>query len=834
MTSGLPGLLQLWGIVLISALFIGSYLVALAWHRRRPDRPKIHLDVAAIALLAFLTGGFFWRVLTESGIMMPAGGGDLASLYYPNYAYAAHELQRGSIPLWNPYLFSGMPFAADVQSGLFYPLNWIVFALQVNLGHLEWLLIFHYWVAATFTYLFLRDIGLRRVGALTGGVVFAFCGFMTAHLGHLPMVLVATWIPCTLLLLRRALTTQGRTGWACSIGAGLSLTMSLFAGHVQIFSYGLLAAALLWLLHLFNGEPLTRQRALPIVLKGALPVVLALLIGAVQLLPSLQLSAESVRASVSYEEASDFPAQPLTLLNLFLPQVYGSNPTNYSLGPWQTTENWSYSGVVTLALAAAGLVLRRTRMLAFFALLALLALVLMVGDLSIVGAWIYKFLPGFSKLRDPGRALVLIGLGLAGLSAYGIDALVSHFSATASDGKVLFRWLIGLSGVLALLVLGVMPALFIGLLTNSNAIYSHLPPAINGLGMLLIWLGAAAAICWAALRGRVQPRVAGWFLFVLVVLDIFSPNSRFNPTTTDILSGYEHFDMTSFLYKYTHQVAGEQGTGVATRVDIDPGVEDIWQPSSALIAESGGAPFYTVGGAFNPLMLARYNRLWQAAEKNVDSPLYDLIGAGVQVVPHTVTHVEQPKWALVQSFPNYFIYRNKNALPRVFLVHDARVEPDDKRLIELLDLFGANPLNTVLLGQGTNRNSPSNLPGTAQGIIAGKPTGEKVQATSYDTGSLAIHVSAKAPGWVVLTDAYYPGWEATVDHTPTEIVPADYAYRAVHIDAGEHDITMQFRPASWLYGRIISVLSLVGAVAGLLLTMWPRRRKARKTVLQAN
>src|SRR5205823_5493293 len=130
-------------------------------------------------------------------------------------------------------------------------------------------------------------------------------------------------------------------------------------------------------------------------------------------------------SSVSYEEATEFPAQPVTLINLVLPRVFGSNPTNYSPGLLQTTENWGYCGVVTLALAAAGLALRRGRMVAFFGLLAALALVLMAGDLTIVSGWVYEFVPGFNKLRDAGRALVLLGLGLAGLAGYGADALVA-------------------------------------------------------------------------------------------------------------------------------------------------------------------------------------------------------------------------------------------------------------------------------------------------------------------------------------------------------------------------------------------------------------------------
>ncbi|MEP6776274.1 MAG: hypothetical protein ABJA50_11830, partial [Chloroflexota bacterium] len=85
----LPGLLQVWGIALIASIVAVVAVLFCLWYRADRRRPAFHLDVLAIGLLALLTGGFFWRVLTESGIMMPVGGGDVASLYYPTYLYAA-------------------------------------------------------------------------------------------------------------------------------------------------------------------------------------------------------------------------------------------------------------------------------------------------------------------------------------------------------------------------------------------------------------------------------------------------------------------------------------------------------------------------------------------------------------------------------------------------------------------------------------------------------------------------------------------------------------------------------------------------------------------------
>src|SRR5205807_3046355 len=121
-------------LALLAAL---SFALAYRWSRARPSRPALYLDVAALWLLALLTGGFFWRPLTQSGVLMPAGGGDFASFYFPTYSYVAAQIKAHTIPLWNPHLFGGMPLAADVQTAMFYPLNWLLFlSVDVDDGSL--------------------------------------------------------------------------------------------------------------------------------------------------------------------------------------------------------------------------------------------------------------------------------------------------------------------------------------------------------------------------------------------------------------------------------------------------------------------------------------------------------------------------------------------------------------------------------------------------------------------------------------------------------------------------------------------------------------------------
>jgi uncharacterized membrane protein YfhO len=98
--------------------------------------------------------------------------------------------------------------------------------------------------------------------------------------------------------------------------------------------------------------------------------------------------------------------------------------------------------------------------------------------------------------------------------------------------------------------------------------------------------------------------------------------------------------------------------------------------------------------------------------------------------------------------------------------------------------------------------------------------------TLQDTPNrVTIRAALDAPGYLVLADTWYPGWRATVDGESAELLRADYAFRAVSLEAGEHTVEMVYRPTSVLVGGALSLASVVGIVIGLVLT---RKREARE------
>ena len=149
-------------------------------------RRPLFLDVLSLGLLALAAVGFFWQILF-AGAWMPSGGGDLASLLYPTYHFAARSLKSGLIPLWNPYLWSGASFAADIQASLFYPVNLIYFILAPEIGYrgVMLLAVFHFWLAGAGMYLFLKTLLPRDaiLPSFFGALAYMLSDYFIVHFG---------------------------------------------------------------------------------------------------------------------------------------------------------------------------------------------------------------------------------------------------------------------------------------------------------------------------------------------------------------------------------------------------------------------------------------------------------------------------------------------------------------------------------------------------------------------------------------------------------------------------------------------------------------------------
>src|SRR6185436_20928165 len=154
--------------------------------------------------------------------------GDLVTSFYPYHELAARAVRDWTLPLWNPYMLAGAPFLANTQSAVFYPLNFLYYVLPVPIA---WTIGFFLRriLAALFMTMFARRIGASPTAAIVSGLLFSFCGFLTAWQGQ-AMHDAAIWLPFVCYSTVRLLEETDRRSVAI---AAVAYAMPVLAGHPE-------------------------------------------------------------------------------------------------------------------------------------------------------------------------------------------------------------------------------------------------------------------------------------------------------------------------------------------------------------------------------------------------------------------------------------------------------------------------------------------------------------------------------------------------------------------------------------------------------------------------
>jgi hypothetical protein len=428
----------------------------------------------------------FYRRIALTDLVLP--GVDAFTYFYPYRAYASEVVRSGQIPLWNPYLFLGVPFVANAQSAVFYPLNLALCWLPAP-RLVAWSIVLHVALAALFAYLYARHARLSPLPAFLGASAFAFGGFVSGQVEHVNQLNVSAWFPLLLLLwdlaVRRgeygAAPLRGdgprpKVRWPALLGMGGVIGAGILAGHAQssyISLVGLGVYALLptladlWCV-LRGGEhgasPLREgvRRLGTVVLWLGVAGLVSVGLAAVQILPTAELSRLSIRSGgLEYREAVAFSLKPLPRLlrYTFLPP-WGGNLADAFGGDFYT-EYLAYVGLVPLLLVAGWLgswgvgrlgggnsSLREVKVgspgFRMF-VLAALGIFLALGLYNPLYYVLYKIVPGFALFRVPARWLFLYAFGMAMLAAVGLERLQGWLGRRLGDHGV--RPAIGVAAV---------------------------------------------------------------------------------------------------------------------------------------------------------------------------------------------------------------------------------------------------------------------------------------------------------------------------------------------------------------------------------------------------
>ncbi|MGE0103613.1 MAG: hypothetical protein AB7H86_22610 [Blastocatellales bacterium] len=473
--------------------------------------PK-YVWAAALAAIPLI---YFYPVLLGRVVLAPGDG------WAQNFAVrvlTGNMMAAGGAPLWNPLIFAGMPLAASVYPGSFYPPNWVFAFLPPSLA-MNLVVLTTYHLALVGTYLYGRRLGMVRVAALLAGIGFAFGGYMINHLSHTSRIAAAAWLPWVLLAIENlAGAVDWRGAWRWTALGALFIALQYLAGEPQMLVFTALTAlpcAVYAFLRIADRQARSRF-AVSILVMGAA----AILISLVQLLPSIELLGQSERSDPGPAFFDTFSFPPWQLPALIVPYFFGGAMFGpYKVPYWGRDLAAIMAGYVGMLVWLPGMIAvlraRTNPRIMLWLGIAIVSLLLAFGGYLPFGInhLLYR-IPGYGTFRGLYRHQFELTFALGMLGGLGLTALVE------AERRVAARLLSVASLIMAgLMAFAVVLYGFFGERLASGAPSRSLgnPEILVPVGFLLISM-AAIWLAWrASFRG-----FALLLLPALLLLDVAS------------------------------------------------------------------------------------------------------------------------------------------------------------------------------------------------------------------------------------------------------------------------------------------------------------------------
>lgn len=716
---------------------------------------------------------------------------DITFLFHPSVIYGAEEIRAGRFPLWNPHVFGGVPFFANPQTALLFPLTALAWVLPPALA-LTLMSVLKLSVAGVGMYWFLRRLDVAALPALVGAVAFEFNALLVTWLQWSntgPVILLPVLFGLTELL-------RARAGARPVGGLALAVALAVFSGYPQRVVYGLLVLAI-WAVYRCRGA----ARPGAFLARWVAGVTLGLLLSAVQLLPF----AEYARVSAVFAYRADwmlyFPLPRRAAIAVLMPHVFGSPTGGDFWGAANFNEIALSVGVVPwLALPLALLLAWSRPGTKYFAGLLVVSAAL-VYDAPLVGPVLASLPPLSTTLIV--RTADLFVFALPVLAALGLDAIRAAPPAARRLGPGAVR--------LAFTALAAGAFLFVWSHWALAALAAMRVPLWAQYAWFLLLLTLAAVLVLRLLRAAGAAPGLWWALAAVELASLLPVAATYNPVIDTRLlypgpppvvahlraaSAPDHARVffTGF---------GSANFGTIFRLDEVGGYDGMTPRLVEQLADPVGSLDSAASGAFR-------------VTAPVASPVFDLLGIRYLMLK---PGAPSPAPHLVREYdgPDAVVYRNDRALPRAFLVSLARTCLDDAATLRLLHDGALDPRREVVIAgcDGVPAPVPSDAPARAE-------------IQSYAPERVVIDATTGGAAYLVLTDAWFPGWRAWVDGAEQTVWRADHALRAVWLPPGRHRVEFRYAPASFRGGLLASTVAAL-VVVGLL---WaPARRRTAGVAL---
>ncbi|MEO7822251.1 MAG: hypothetical protein ABIS15_01495 [Gemmatimonadaceae bacterium] len=775
----------------------------------------------AWASLVYLvcTFSLAWPALVGKFLVNPRSDQYIAGYAFREFAAAMLRSGEG-FPLWNPYLFGGMPYIAAMHGDIFYPTFLLRLVLPTDVA-MTWGFIIHLFLAGIFTFGFLRATGYSFPGALAGGLAYMMSGQIASYVspGHDGKLFVSALFPLALWMLYRGF----RQGQSSSWGAlALIVGLAVLSPHPQLLQYMLLACgayALFLSFSQIDDARLARDVAVRRLAAALAAVVVGLAIGAVQYLPVREYVGWSPRAGglADYSVATSYAWPPGELLNAYLPQFSGMLDAYWGRNGIHLHSDY-FGAVVLVVAGAAFLGLRadpRRKHIIFWTAALMIATLWSLGSATPFYRIPYAIIPGTRYFRAPATIFFIGALAIGVLAASGTERFIK--------GSVSRRYLLGwaaFAAVIAILATSGGLSSFASSFADQrqlDRLEANEGALIAGSWRSLGFVMLTVALGFAVLRERIPSRYSVWALVALMAVDLWSIERlywMFSPPAKEIYAS----DAIIETLRAEPQPA---------RVLALP-VKRTMQPDAILTGDA--LMSHRVRGVlgYHGNQLGRYNEL-----VGLNGEDQRLLSPNVLRLTNTrfiLTNIPElpfiPGVKLVKgpvrnpAGEEAYLFRFDADNPYAWVAPVAVKASDEQVLATLLDPR-FDPRRAALFDNSADvsvAGAVRNLP---------EPLAITANVKRYEPGKVELELSSPAPpgAALVVSENYYPGWRATAGGKPARIGRADLSLIGVELPPGARTVMLEFTSPAYETGKMITWVAIVAGILALLAGVWRDRRR---------
>ena len=718
--------------------------------------------------------------------------------------------ETGEFPLWQPWIFSGMPTveAFSFVSVLYFP-SYIFKVLFIS-GITSQL--FHFLFAAFGCYLLMLYLTKNHWLGIFSGASFMLMPYMTTMIvfGHGSQMMTAAYIPWIVLFTLKLIKHPS----LLNVGIlAILMGFQLQRAHVQIayYTWLLVGAYVVW----FLISELINKKSFNSILKPigffGISAVLALGLAMIVFYPSFSYADFSVRGAgtgggAAYNYATGWSFHPKEILTFFIPSAYGFGGITY-WGHMPFTDYPNYMGILIFLLAILGAIKNRNSMTNFLVASSLLALFISFGKhFSFFYDLFFNYFPYFNKFRVPSMILILVQFNTTILAALGLQKLIDDNSFITKYRNYIFGTLVFIALVLLFgdgMIRSSLSNSFTAPRVQDQRTASYIQNLRQDMWLKDAWISlffvASFCIgCWATTKQIITNKIFFYLTIALVIVDIGIVNLKI--------------------------IDPEKNSGRNSQLISDKMVDRVFEKDNVVsfLIQDHEKPFriYPLGqwfaasrfrafhiesvGGYHPAKLNNYNTFLSHTNNAGSLPLIRMLNVRYLISPQRVNllgarFVHQGKLGGSSGFSDCFIYQIDDALPRAWFVSKVASLVDENALWQNLTSGTFHPTEV-----GYAINEPE---------LNHEYQGGEILESNYQTNDIKIKLKTEDQAFLIVSEINYPlRWKAFLDDTPIATHEINGILRGFEIPPGEHTLSIHYDRSAFYTGIFISIMSFLASV----------------------